>query len=66
MGGDNKNSIKSRFGSVEPSPAALVRAAFDLFESCCLNTYTKKEKTTRWVVFFLVETTGLEPVTSCV
>ena len=22
------------FGSVEPSPAALVRAAFDLFESC--------------------------------
>ncbi len=37
----------------------------DWFESCCLNTYTKKD-TTQWVVSFLVETTGLEPVTSCV
>ena len=47
-------------------PAALVRAAFDLFESCYLNAYTKKKKTTQWVVLLLVETTGLEPVTSCV
>ena len=40
------------FGSVEPSPAALIRAAFDLFESCGLNTYTKKDTTLTGGVFF--------------
>ncbi len=37
----------------------------DWFESRAANTYTQKD-TTLLVVSFLVETTGLEPVTSCV
>ena len=38
------------FGSVKPSPAALVRAAFDFS-----NLLITKKKTTHWVVFFLVD-----------
>ena len=31
-----QDSMKSRCGSVKPSPAALIRAAFDRFSSCVL------------------------------
>ena len=44
---------------------ALDRAAFRWVRVPLFILHQKK-KTTRWVVFLLVETTGLEPVTSCV
>ena len=42
-GAGNFDSIKSMCRSVKPSRAALIRAAFKLFESCSLFR-TKKEK----------------------
>jgi len=40
------------FGSVKPSPAALVRAALNSFESRCLFS-TKKKNPSGWMGFFL-------------
>ncbi len=41
---------------------ATGQSHFDRFESCC----RKNKSTPKGVLLFLVETTGLEPVTSCV
>ena len=59
----------TRFSAEKPrrlqrATGTLLRAAFRVQQSEC---HTIKRTATRWVaVSYLVETTGLEPVTSCV
>ena len=50
------------YGSVKPSPAALVRAAFVLFDSHRLNAVTNKKLPPRWAAVLLVEPMGIEPM----
>ena len=42
---DPRESSKSGSGSFKPSPAALIRAAFKLFDSPRLNTIPKRKAT---------------------
>ena len=53
-----RDLIESMFGSVGPSPAALRRAAFNLFGSLSDD---KKKATPNGVAFFLAEDEGFEP-----
>ena len=55
-------SIKSWSGDVKPSPAALIRAAFNLFDSHLLNTIPKRKATPKGWLFSLVEPMGIEPM----
>ena len=55
-----RDLIESLSGSVQPSPAALTRAAFKLFDSPLL--FPPKKKPPFGVVFSLVEPRGIEPL----
>ena len=55
-----RDSIQSRFGSVKPSPATLIRVATDGFES--LPSVKIKTPTTFMVGVLMAEEKGFEPL----